>query len=104
ALKSTRAQGMPGARRTHCLTRKIKKKRAGSTQVRRHHPALPPRWAYGCSVISSANQLFATVACESLHRLVPCIGGTGPHGPTGRVCPAVLRRHRPPSQHATRLV
>jgi hypothetical protein len=44
---------------THPLPR-VQKKRthAGSTQVRRNHTALPAQWAYGCSVISPANQLF----------------------------------------------
>jgi hypothetical protein len=37
------------------------------------------------SVISPANQHFATVTCKSPHRLVPCIGGTGPHGLTVRI-------------------
>src|SRR6202000_349525 len=41
ALETARAQGMPGARRTHCLACKTKKTDAGSTQVRRHHSGTP---------------------------------------------------------------
>src|SRR5579871_3495174 len=92
---------MPGARRTHCLTRKIKRTRAGSTQVRRNHPALPAQWCYGCSVISPANQLFCHRPPGLLSpRVVPCIGGTGLHGLTVRIAPHVLR---PNASIATRL-
>src|SRR6201996_9502899 len=83
--RKQRAQGMPGARRTHCLACKTKKTHAGQHRYAEITPALPAQWFYGCSVISPANLRFATVAFELPRRLVPCIGGTGPHGLTVRV-------------------
>ncbi len=72
--------------RTHCLACKTKKTHARPTQVRRNHPALPAQWCYGCSVISPANQLFCHRPPGLLSpRVVPCIGGTGPHGLTVRL-------------------
>src|SRR5262249_60045496 len=41
SLLGRRAQGMPGARRTHCLACKTKKTHARPTQVRRNHSGTP---------------------------------------------------------------
>ena len=92
---------MPGARRTHGLACKTKKTHARPTQVRRNHPALPAQWAYGCSVISPANQLCCHRPPGLLTpRVVPGIGGTGPHGLTVRLN---AHRLRATTSIATRL-
>jgi hypothetical protein len=49
--RKQRAQGMPGARRTHCLASKTKKTLAGQHRYAEITPALPAQWFYGCSVI-----------------------------------------------------
>ena len=86
---------MPGAR-THPLPYAQNKKDARrlNTGTPKSH-GTPCAMVYGCSVISPANQLF----CHRLPglltpRVVPCIGGTGPHGLTVRITPHVLRRDR----------
>ena len=107
-----RAQGMPGARRTHCLACKIKKTHARPTQVRRNHTALPAQWFYGLlRALPGVPGLLAPVVFRSpafrpvgrnreIGRLDPSVGGSGPHGLTVRAAPHVLR---PNTSIATRL-
>src|ERR1700755_104734 len=64
AHETTRAQGMPGARRTHCLACKTKKTHAGRHRYAEITPALPAQWLYGCSALSLVSGLF------SHHRLL----------------------------------
>src|SRR5581483_9030698 len=57
-----------GAGNAGCTTHPLpcvqnKKDARRPTQVRRNHTALPAQWAYGCSVISPANQLFCHRRC-----------------------------------------
>ena len=47
SLEKQRAQGMPGARRTHCLACKTKKTHAGQHRYAEITPALPAQWLYG---------------------------------------------------------
>src|ERR1700733_11235911 len=47
-----RAQGMPGARRTHCLTCKTKKTHAGQHRYAEITPALPAQWFTAYSALS----------------------------------------------------
>src|SRR5580692_13036960 len=50
--RKQRAQGMPGARRTHCLTCTTKKTHAGQHRYAEITTALPAQWFYGCSALS----------------------------------------------------
>src|SRR6201999_4188117 len=61
---------------THPLPR-VQRKRthAGSTQVRRNHPALPAQWVYGCSVLSSANRHLPPSPVSCLADLSPALAG-----------------------------
>ncbi len=51
-LSKQRAQGMPGARRTHCLARRKKERAQAQHRYAEITPALPAQWLYGCSVLS----------------------------------------------------
>jgi hypothetical protein len=56
ALEIKRAQGRPGAHRTHGP--RATKKHAAEPQVQADHPAFPARWFYGLYVISPVTMLF----------------------------------------------
>jgi hypothetical protein len=72
-----RAQGRPGADRTHGP--RAEKKHAAEPQVQADHPAFPARWLYGLYVIFPVTGLVATVACGSSRKLSACIGAPEPH-------------------------
>jgi hypothetical protein len=63
ALKGKRAQGRPGASRTHGP--RAAKKHAAEPQVRAEHPAFPARWCYGLYVIFPGTGLIAPVAHDA---------------------------------------
>ena len=110
ALEEQRAQGMPGARRTHCLACKTKKTHAGSTQVRRNHSGTPCAMVLRLlRALPGVPGFLATIACAAcrtggptspIRKLDSSIGEPEPHGLTVRAVPHVWRRH---ASIATRL-
>src|SRR5581483_5397294 len=65
-----------GAGNAGCTTHPLpcvqnKKDARRPTQVRRNHTALPAQWAYGCSVISPANQLFCHRRLQVISQACP---------------------------------
>src|SRR5690242_9805736 len=67
SLEKKRAQGMPGARRTHCLACKTKKTHAGQHRYAEITPALPAQWLYGLlRALAGVPGLLASVANGSL--------------------------------------
>src|SRR5689334_11806415 len=60
-----RAQGRPGADRTHGP--RATRKHAAEPQVRAEHPAFPARWFTGLYVISPGTGVLAPVVCNARH-------------------------------------
>ncbi len=78
--KRQRAQGRPGAHRTHGP--RATKKHAAEPQVQADHPAFPAQWFYGLYVISPVTGLFCHRRPRDVkhHRqLGASIGEPGPH-------------------------
>jgi len=97
-----RAQGMPGARRTHCLACKTKKTHAGQHRYAEITPALPAQWLYGLLRALAGDRAFLPPSPAELlnNRLDPSVGGPRPRDLTVRAAPHVLRRY---ASIATRL-
>jgi hypothetical protein len=98
ALRRQRAQGMPGARRTHCLACKTKKTHAGQHRYAEITPALPAQWLYGLlRALPGVSGLLAPVACGIITRkLDTSVEVPGPRGLTVRE-PAARLAARPSS-------
>ena len=93
-----RAQGKPGAHRTHSLARKQKSARASSPQVRRNNPTCPAQWFTAYSALSSATGLSCHRRLQiATRRLDASVGASGPHGFAVRINAARLASpKRPP--------
>jgi hypothetical protein len=75
------------------------------SQVGRNDPALPAQWLYGLlRALPGVPGFLAPIAAQSLARLDPSIGGSGPHGLTVRDRTARLAARARPSQPAPRIV
>jgi hypothetical protein len=79
--KIERAQGRPGAGRTHGPP--ANKKQAASPQVQPNHPAFPARWLYGFLRALPGDHAWLPPSParrgKRLHDLDACIGASGPH-------------------------
>ena len=75
--RDQRAQGRPGAVRTHG-PRAIKK-HAAEPQVRAEQPAFPAQWFYGLYVISPVTGLCCHRRLASSAKLSASLGAPGPH-------------------------
>jgi hypothetical protein len=78
-LRRKRAQGRPGAHRTHGP--RATKSTRQNHRYRRDHPAFPAQWFYGLYVLSPVTMLFCHrhPAGHDLARLSACIGAPRPH-------------------------
>ena len=71
SLENQRAQGKPGAQRTHSLACEIKKHTSKSPQVCRNNPAFPARWFTAYSVISSVRPSFFVTVIGAMREALP---------------------------------
>src|SRR6185437_7966405 len=67
-LRKSRAQGKPGARRTHSLACEIKKHTSKSPQVRRDNPAFPARVVYGLYAISPVSMTSLVTVARAMRK------------------------------------
>jgi hypothetical protein len=114
SLPKQGAQGMPGARRTHCLACKTGKNARRSTQVRRNHSGTPCAMALRLTPRSSwCAGFLATIVCAAcraerptspIRKLDSSIGEPEPHGLTVRDRAARLAARPRPSHPAPRFV
>ena len=75
--RKQRAQGRPGAVRTHGP--RATKKHAAEPQVRAEQPAFPAQWFYGLYVISPVTGLCCHRRLASSAKLSASLGAPGPH-------------------------
>src|SRR6266849_8628209 len=74
-----RAQGRPGAHRTHGP--RATKKHAAEPQVQADHPAFPAQWFYGLYVISPVSRACLPPSPRETYfaQLSASVGAPGPH-------------------------
>jgi hypothetical protein len=111
SLQKQRAQGMPGARRTHCLACKQKRRTQANTgtpkslrhSLRNGLTAAPcSSWCAG--LVSHHRLRGVSDRRPTSRKLDSSIGEPEPHGLTVRGCAARLAAQTRPSQPASRLV
>src|SRR5581483_2719214 len=106
ALRKTEGAGNAGCTPHPLPCVQNKKTHAGQHRYAEITPALPAQWLYGLlRALPGVPGLLAPIAAQSLARLDPSVGGSGPHGLTVRDCAARLaaqRVHRNPRRASWR--